>query len=69
MSEQPVGTRVSINPARCQGHAMCWIVAPTVFDVDDSGRGLVAKDVVTAEDEKSVAVAVARCPEKAISLV
>ncbi|MGH3250447.1 MAG: ferredoxin [Trebonia sp.] len=29
---------MSIDTIRCQGHGRCVIIAPDVFDVDDSGK-------------------------------
>ena len=61
--------RVSIDQERCQGHARCAILASTVFDVDDDGRGVVIVDEVPAEDEAEAQQAVASCPESAISVI
>lgn len=61
--------RVTIDQDKCQGHARCAIIASTVFDVDDLGKGFVLVDEVPVEDENDVREAVFSCPESAISLV
>jgi ferredoxin len=59
--------RVSVDPARCQGHARCVTFAPDVFDVDDEGYAFVLGDRgVFAELPPDVRMAVANCPERAI---
>jgi ferredoxin len=60
--------RVTIDPDKCQGHARCAILASTVFDVDDLGKGFVIADEVPADAEADVREAVFSCPEGAISL-
>lgn len=62
--------QVSVDPARCQGHARCLVFAPDVFDVDDEGYAFVPgersrHDELTPEIEK----AVANCPERAILVI
>jgi ferredoxin len=61
--------RVSIDPDKCQGHARCALIASTVFDLDDAGKGMVLVDEVPGEDEAEVREAALSCPEGAISLV
>ena len=58
-----------IDPGLCQGHATCFLLAPDLFEVDDEGRGSVARSDVKSDDDAAQAlVAVDRCPEGAISL-
>ena len=61
--------RVTIDQDKCQGHSRCAILAPTVFDVDDLGKGFVLVDDVPAAAEADVREAVFSCPEGAISLI
>jgi ferredoxin len=61
--------RVTIDQDKCQGHARCAILASTVFDVDDLGKGFVMVDEVPADAESDVREAVFSCPESAISIV
>lgn len=60
--------RVTIDQDKCQGHARCAILASTVFDVDDLGKGFVLVDEVPPADEADVREALFSCPEGAISL-
>ena len=58
-----------IDSDRCQGHAICYLLAPDLFEVDDEGRGSVIRDTMKSDDDQAqAAVAVDRCPERAISL-
>jgi ferredoxin len=58
-----------IDSDRCQGHAICYLLAPDLFEVDDEGRGSVTRAAIASDDDQAqAAVAVDRCPERAISL-
>jgi ferredoxin len=58
-----------IDPDRCQGHAICYLLAPDLFEVDDEGRGSVIQASMKNDDDQAqAAVAIDRCPERAISL-
>ena len=60
---------VSINQDRCQGHSRCCSLAPELFDSDDMGCGVVRGDgVVPAELLEKAKLAVANCPEYAVTL-
>ena len=57
------------RPEKCQGHNRCYALAPELFDVDDFGQAVVIGDgEVTAELEEKARLAVANCPEYAISI-
>ncbi|HLX87777.1 MAG TPA: ferredoxin [Acidimicrobiales bacterium] len=61
--------KVTVDPDRCQGHSRCYSLVPEVFDTDDFGTSTVKGDgTVPAELEDRVRLAVANCPEGAISL-
>lgn len=61
--------RVRVDQERCQGHNRCCAVAPALFDIDDEGFAHEANDgVVPADQEQSARLAVANCPEYAISV-
>jgi ferredoxin len=61
--------KVRIDAERCQGHNRCYALAPELFDVDDFGQAVVLGDgTVPAELEHKARLAVANCPEYAISL-
>lgn len=58
---------VTVDGAKCQGHARCLSFAPEVFEFDDEGYAFVLEDKQRfAELPKSVQQAVANCPERAI---
>ena len=60
---------VHIDSSRCQGHARCFALAPELFDIDDYGNSSVRNDgAVGPELEARARLAVANCPEMAISL-
>lgn len=61
-------SRVTIDSAKCQGHGRCVLIAPTYFDVDDSGFGTVVVDDVDPADSDDIAEAILSCPENAIRL-
>lgn len=58
--------RVTVDPAKCQGHARCWSLAPEVFEIDDWGYSHTAGEV-PAEHEADAWRAVRACPEGAIT--
>ena len=60
---------VHVDSSRCQGHARCFALAPELFDIDDYGNSSVLNDgAVSPELEARARLAVANCPEMAISL-
>ena len=61
--------RVHVDRDRCQGHNRCYALAPELFDVDDNGNAFELNDgEVPAELEEKARLAVANCPEFAISI-
>jgi ferredoxin len=61
--------RVTVDSEKCQGHNRCFALAPELFDVDDYGTAVVIGDgSVPAELEEKARLAVANCPEFAISI-
>jgi ferredoxin len=62
--------RVEVNSELCQGHNRCYALAPELFDVDDYGNATVVGDgSVDAALEEKARLAVANCPEYAITVV
>ncbi len=62
--------KVQIDSSRCEGHARCFALAPELFDIDDYGEASVRNDgEVPADLEARARLAVANCPESAISLI
>jgi ferredoxin len=61
--------RVRVNQEQCQGHNRCYALAPELFDVDDYGNAFERNDGnVPADLEDKARLAVANCPEYAISI-
>ena len=61
--------RVEVNSELCQGHNRCYVLAPELFDVDDYGNAVVIDDgEVTPGLEDKARLAVANCPEYAITI-
>ncbi|MGD0926580.1 MAG: ferredoxin [Streptosporangiaceae bacterium] len=62
--------KVQIDSGRCQGHGRCYDLAPGVFGDDDEGYGKVLADgLVPPGQGHEARLAVANCPEQAITLV
>jgi ferredoxin len=61
--------KVRIDDARCEGHGRCYATAPALFEPDDIGNGHVIGDgTVAPEFEHQARLAVANCPEQAITI-
>ena len=61
--------KVQIDPERCQGHGRCYDLAPDLFGDDDEGYGQVLGDGTVAPGKARLArLAVANCPERAVSV-
>jgi ferredoxin len=61
--------QVKVDGEKCQGHNRCYALAPELFDVDDYGQAVVIGDgTVTPELEAKARLALANCPEFAITI-
>ncbi len=61
--------RVVVEQEKCQGHNRCVVVAEELFEIDDLGYAVAIGDgVVPAELEDKARLAVANCPEFAITI-
>lgn len=62
--------KISIDPARCSGHARCWETAPDLLADDDDGRGVVRRPdaEIPTELEDQARTAARVCPEGAVIL-
>ena len=60
--------KVHVDPERCQGHTLCAMIAPEVFQLDDvDGHSTAIIDgEIPAELTDKVREAVRSCPEQAI---
>ena len=61
--------KVTIDSEKCQGHGRCFSLAPTLFDSDDLGQGVVIGDGTVPPDlEDTARLAEQNCPEYAITI-
>ena len=61
--------RVTVDPAKCQGHTRCVALAPDIFEVDDLGTASAIGDgEVPTEMEALAKLAADNCPEFAIAV-
>jgi ferredoxin len=61
--------KVAVDAERCAGHALCVDACPAVFTSDELGyAALVSGGVVPEGAEDDVDLAIASCPERAISV-
>lgn len=61
--------RIGVDLGKCQGHTLCAIAAPELFDLDDDdGHAIVkpANGLIPADLEQDAARAMMTCPEQAI---
>lgn len=59
--------KVRVESARCQGHTLCAMIAPEVFELDDiDGHAHVRDEHVPSEFWQQVRDAARSCPEQAI---
>lgn len=66
---EPTRLRVRVDRERCQGHNRCYAIAPELFELDDLGNsGEVGDGLVPPELEEKARLAVANCPEEAVSI-
>ncbi|TDT98322.1 ferredoxin [Streptomyces sp. 846.5] len=62
--------KVRVDPDRCQGHTLCAMRAPEIFELSEiDGHASVVDEDVPADQEDQVNEAVMSCPERAISIV
>jgi ferredoxin len=60
--------KVSVDLGRCCGHARCYAIDSELFQIDESGYALHPDIDVPPGAEERARLAVASCPERAISL-
>jgi ferredoxin len=59
--------RVRVDAEKCQGHTLCAMRAPEVFELSDfDGHSNARFEEVPADLEEAVRDAAATCPEQAI---
>ncbi|MEU1180362.1 ferredoxin [Streptomyces sp. NPDC005820] len=61
--------KVRVDPERCQGHTLCFMRAPEVFELSEiDGHSTPVTDEVPEDQEGAVVEAVRSCPERAIGV-
>lgn len=61
--------RIHVDPEKCQGHNRCKALAPSLFVLDELGRAREAGEGIVPQNlAEQARLAVANCPENAISL-
>jgi len=61
--------RAIVNPALCQGHTVCNMVAPDIFQLrEEDGHAFVVGDELTPEQLSLARKAALGCPERAITV-
>lgn len=61
--------KVRVDSQRCQGHTLCAMIAPEVFQLDDvDGHSSPISEDVPPGKEEQAQEAAQSCPERAISL-
>ena len=61
--------RVVVNAELCQGHTLCNMAAPELFQLrDEDGHAYVVVDELTPEQVPLARKAEAGCPERAITV-
>jgi ferredoxin len=59
-----------VDADRCEGHGRCYALAPELFAADDIGNSSEIGDgTVPPELEREARLAVANCPELAITIM
>ena len=61
--------KVHVDPARCQGHTLCAMIAPDSFELSEiDGHASAVSEDVPAGQEEAAHEAARSCPEQAISI-
>jgi ferredoxin len=61
--------KVSVDFDLCESNAVCEMIAPQTFQIDDDDYLQILDDRVTDENRALIERAVASCPRGAISIV
>jgi ferredoxin len=61
--------KIRVDPEKCQGHTLCSMLAPSLFELDEiDGHSRAVADEVPAGQEADARAAAQSCPEQAIIL-
>jgi ferredoxin len=68
MTSGEAAVRVEVDRVTCEGHALCLVYAPEVFDMDDEERAVIRQSPVPEALRAGVEDAAGQCPVQAIRL-
>jgi ferredoxin len=60
--------KIAVDRDLCQGHAMCELEAPAVFEVGRSDQVELLTETVPPEHQEAVQLAVKYCPTRALTI-
>ena len=61
--------KVRVDPERCQGHTLCAMIAPKMFQLDEvDGHSSPVSEDVPDDQQEQVSEAAHTCPERAITI-
>lgn len=60
--------KLRIDASCCEGHGMCYELAPDLIDADDRAHGKIKVAEVAPALEAQANAAITACPERAITL-
>ena len=63
-----MGLRVRVDLGRCVGHGRCYVLAPDVFEEDESGNCVIPREAVPPELAAQARLGEQNCPEHAITV-
>jgi ferredoxin len=61
--------RIEADLSRCQMNAVCVVIAPDVFDVDDDDGVRILQQEPAPDQQENAIEAVANCPVQALKIV
>lgn len=61
--------KVTVHNARCMGHAMCNVIAPDVYELDDDGYNVMGTVDIAPGLEGQARQGADACPERAIEIL
>ena len=61
--------KVRVDAQRCQGHTLCAMIAPKMFQLDEvDGHSSPVSEDVPDDQQEQVSEAAHTCPERAITI-
>ena len=60
--------KINVNRSLCSGHARCWSLAPSIYQLDEEGYIAVESFEVKPGDEALARRGARACPERALTV-